>query len=71
MYYRKNCNSLGQFKRSRERMIHCSREARMIPNPEKAIADAAGQPFFGASLIPWIEKHGVTFRRGEQPRKAA
>jgi hypothetical protein len=67
-YTRTRRNSLGQFKRGRERMIHVSAHAQMIDNPAKAIATAAGKPFFGKELIPYVEK-GTTFNAGRNAAK--
>ena len=57
-----NSKSLGQFLRSRERMVHVSAHARMINNPAKAITESKGAVFIGPEIIPWVQKPGVTFR---------
>ena len=53
-----NSRSLGQFKRSRERMFHLS--AAIIDHPAAVIARAENKPYFGPLRI--AEK-GTTYRK--------
>lgn len=50
--------SLGQFFRSRERMVHVSK--RFMRNPAALLAEQASQPFHGPQFLPLP---GVTYRR--------
>lgn len=64
MYQRINRNSLGQFKRANERMIHVS--APIIRNPKAALAEALGKPFTGPQ---YVAARGTTYNIGRNKAK--
>ena len=63
-YQKISCNSLGQFKRAIERMVHVS--APIIRNPLAAIAEVKNEPFFGPQFV--AEK-GTTLKAGRNQAK--
>lgn len=64
MYQRINRNSLGQFKRVIERMVHVS--APIIRNPRAALAEALGKPFNGPQ---YVAARGTTYNIGRNEAK--
>ena len=63
-YRKTRRNSLGQFKRSLERMVHVS--APIVRNPKAAIAESLNMPFHGPQFIVG---RGTTFDMGRNKAK--
>lgn len=70
-YTRTNRNSLSQFKRGRDSLIHVSAHAQMINNPLALAAAKNGREFFGPKLIPYTQKPGMTLDIGRNAAKRA
>jgi hypothetical protein len=65
-YARTNRNSLGQFKRSIETMVHVS--APIVRNPRAVIAEAMKSTFAGPQFVVG---HGKTYSAGRNAAKRA
>jgi hypothetical protein len=63
-YRKTRRNSLGQFKRSIERLEHLS--APVIRNPKAAVAESLNMPFHGPQFIV---ARGTTFNAGRNQAK--
>ena len=63
-YRKTRRNSIGQFKRSLERMAHLS--APIIRNPKASIAESLNMPFLGPQFIV---ARGTTFNAGRNQAK--